>query len=199
MAELRPKLAEVGYADPATILQSGNIIVTAELASEPTADLPDDAANVRNPPNAPRRPSRNLWLCSSGVSLRSARCKAEAPSPASSKRDDSSGLPLKADNKRVPGCSVKLKGGSARRSLCSKSTTSQARCPLRTTHTGRRPNHCCCASVCGRCPGRALILLLKTLSRRNLWIRSPSLRSRRMRGSAGIGTLPGTTTLTRRH
>ena len=56
MAELRPKLAEAGYADPATILQSGNIIVTAELASEPTADLPDDAASVRNPPNAPRRP-----------------------------------------------------------------------------------------------------------------------------------------------
>jgi len=37
MAELRPKLAEAGYADPVTILQSGNIIVTAEL----TADQPD--------------------------------------------------------------------------------------------------------------------------------------------------------------
>ncbi len=39
MAELRPKLAKAGYADPVTILQSGNIIVTAELASEPTAKL----------------------------------------------------------------------------------------------------------------------------------------------------------------
>ncbi len=48
MAELRPKLAEAGYTDPVTILQSGNIIVTAELTSEPTAeptaDQPDDAA-----------------------------------------------------------------------------------------------------------------------------------------------------------
>lgn len=35
MAELRPKLADAGYADPVTILQSGNIIVTA--------DQPDDA------------------------------------------------------------------------------------------------------------------------------------------------------------
>ncbi len=35
MAELRPKLAEAGYTDPVTILQSGNIIVTA--------DQPDDA------------------------------------------------------------------------------------------------------------------------------------------------------------
>ncbi|WP_419854624.1 DUF1697 domain-containing protein [Candidatus Poriferisodalis sp.] len=35
MAELRPKLAEAGYTDPITILQSGNIIVTA--------DQPDDA------------------------------------------------------------------------------------------------------------------------------------------------------------
>lgn len=40
MAELRPKLAEAGYADPVTILQSGNIIVTAEItAAEP--DQPD--------------------------------------------------------------------------------------------------------------------------------------------------------------
>ncbi|WP_419944382.1 DUF1697 domain-containing protein [Candidatus Poriferisodalis sp.] len=37
MADLRPKLAEAGYADPVTILQSGNIIVTAEV----TADQPD--------------------------------------------------------------------------------------------------------------------------------------------------------------
>lgn len=44
MAELRPKLAEAGYTDPVTILQSGNIIVTAGLTSEPTADQPDDAA-----------------------------------------------------------------------------------------------------------------------------------------------------------
>ncbi len=35
MAELRPKLADAGYTDPVTILQSGNIIVTA--------DQPDDA------------------------------------------------------------------------------------------------------------------------------------------------------------
>lgn len=35
MAELRPKLADAGYTDPITILQSGNIIVTA--------DQPDDA------------------------------------------------------------------------------------------------------------------------------------------------------------
>lgn len=33
MAELRPKLAEAGYADPVTILQSGNIIVTAEITA----------------------------------------------------------------------------------------------------------------------------------------------------------------------
>lgn len=44
MVELRPKLAEAGYTDPVTILQSGNIIVTAGLTSEPTADQPDDAA-----------------------------------------------------------------------------------------------------------------------------------------------------------
>lgn len=44
MAELRPKLAVAGYADPVTILQSGNIIVTAGLTSEPAADQPDDAA-----------------------------------------------------------------------------------------------------------------------------------------------------------
>ena len=44
MAELRPKLAVAGYADPVTILQSGNIIVTAGLTSEPTADLPDDGS-----------------------------------------------------------------------------------------------------------------------------------------------------------
>ena len=37
MAELRSKLAEAGYAEPVTILQSGNIIVTAEIA----ADEPD--------------------------------------------------------------------------------------------------------------------------------------------------------------
>ena len=62
MAELRLKLAGAGYADPVTILQSGNIIITAELGSEPTAklaaelaseptaeptaDQPDDAANA---------------------------------------------------------------------------------------------------------------------------------------------------------
>ena len=34
MAELRTKLAEAGYADPVTILQSGNIIVTAEISAE---------------------------------------------------------------------------------------------------------------------------------------------------------------------
>ncbi len=39
MAELRLKLAGAGYTDPITILQSGNIIVTAELGSEPTAEL----------------------------------------------------------------------------------------------------------------------------------------------------------------
>ena len=33
MAELRPKLAEAGYGDPVTILQSGNIIVTAEITT----------------------------------------------------------------------------------------------------------------------------------------------------------------------
>ncbi|MDE0136489.1 MAG: DUF1697 domain-containing protein [Acidimicrobiaceae bacterium] len=39
MAELRPKLAEAGYADPVTILQSGNIVVTAEIApDQPNAD-----------------------------------------------------------------------------------------------------------------------------------------------------------------
>ncbi|WP_419946578.1 DUF1697 domain-containing protein [Candidatus Poriferisodalis sp.] len=37
LAELRPKLAEAGYADPVTILQSSNIIATAET----TADQPD--------------------------------------------------------------------------------------------------------------------------------------------------------------
>ncbi|WP_419837728.1 DUF1697 domain-containing protein [Candidatus Poriferisodalis sp.] len=62
MAELRLKLADAGYTDPVTILQSGNIIVTAELGSEPTAKLaaeltaelgseptadePDDATNA---------------------------------------------------------------------------------------------------------------------------------------------------------
>ncbi len=39
MAELRLKLAGAGYADPVTILQSGNIIVTAEFGSEPTAEF----------------------------------------------------------------------------------------------------------------------------------------------------------------
>ena len=38
IAELRGKLAEAGYADPVTILRSGNIIVTA--------DQPDDAAGA---------------------------------------------------------------------------------------------------------------------------------------------------------
>ncbi|MDE0498406.1 MAG: DUF1697 domain-containing protein [Acidimicrobiaceae bacterium] len=40
MAELRPKLAEAGYGDPVTILQSGNIIVTAEIAAD-EPDQPD--------------------------------------------------------------------------------------------------------------------------------------------------------------
>lgn len=35
MAELRPKLAEAGYTDPVTILQSGNIIVTADQPDQP--------------------------------------------------------------------------------------------------------------------------------------------------------------------
>ncbi len=39
MAELRPKLAEAGYADPVTILQSGNIIVTADTAAERSHQL----------------------------------------------------------------------------------------------------------------------------------------------------------------
>ena len=42
MAELRPKLAEAGYGDPVTVLQSGNIIVTTEIAADqpnqPNAD-----------------------------------------------------------------------------------------------------------------------------------------------------------------
>ncbi len=41
MTELRPKLAEAGYTDPVTILQSGNIIVTADQPDQP--DQPDDA------------------------------------------------------------------------------------------------------------------------------------------------------------
>jgi uncharacterized protein (DUF1697 family) len=36
MAELRAKLADAGYADPVTILQSGNIIVTADQPGTPT-------------------------------------------------------------------------------------------------------------------------------------------------------------------
>ncbi len=36
MAELRPKLADAGYADPVTILQSGNIIVTADQTDDAT-------------------------------------------------------------------------------------------------------------------------------------------------------------------
>lgn len=35
MAELRPKLAAAGYTDPVTILQSGNIIVTAYQPGQP--------------------------------------------------------------------------------------------------------------------------------------------------------------------
>ena len=48
MAELRPKLAEAGYADPVTILQSGNIIVTAEI----DADQPDAAVQPGQPNTA---------------------------------------------------------------------------------------------------------------------------------------------------
>ena len=48
MAELRPKLAEAGYGDPVTILQSGNIIVTAEIA----ADQPDAAVQHGQPNTA---------------------------------------------------------------------------------------------------------------------------------------------------
>ena len=44
MAELRGKLAEAGYADPVTILQSGNIIVTADQPDQP--DQPDDATGA---------------------------------------------------------------------------------------------------------------------------------------------------------
>ncbi|MYA25788.1 MAG: DUF1697 domain-containing protein [Acidimicrobiales bacterium] len=41
MAELRPKLAAAGYTEPVTILQSGNIIVTADQpASADTVDRP---------------------------------------------------------------------------------------------------------------------------------------------------------------
>ncbi len=50
MAELRPKLADAGYADPVTILQSGNIIVTADQpdnASGPAAVAAAVAASVQ--------------------------------------------------------------------------------------------------------------------------------------------------------
>lgn len=41
MAELRPKLAAAGYTEPVTILQSGNIIVTAnQPANADTVDRP---------------------------------------------------------------------------------------------------------------------------------------------------------------
>ena len=47
MAELRPKLAEAGYADPVTILQSGNIIVTAEInANRPNQPSQSSTAAV---------------------------------------------------------------------------------------------------------------------------------------------------------
>lgn len=45
MAELRPKLAAAGYTDPVTILQSGNIIVTAENTSD-QPDQPTAAATA---------------------------------------------------------------------------------------------------------------------------------------------------------
>ena len=44
MAELRPKLVDAGYADPVTILQSGNIIVTADQPDQP--DQPGDATGA---------------------------------------------------------------------------------------------------------------------------------------------------------
>ena len=50
MAELRPKLADAGYADPVTILQSGNIIVTADQpdnATGPAAVAAAVAASVQ--------------------------------------------------------------------------------------------------------------------------------------------------------
>ena len=40
MAELRSTLADEGYTDVATVLQSGNVIVSAE------SDRPDEAANA---------------------------------------------------------------------------------------------------------------------------------------------------------
>ena len=46
MAELRPKLAEAGYADPVTILQSGNIIVTADAAAAERSHQPGAAAGT---------------------------------------------------------------------------------------------------------------------------------------------------------
>lgn len=45
MAELRPKLADAGYTDPVTILQSGNIIVTTETTVV-SADRPDEPAGT---------------------------------------------------------------------------------------------------------------------------------------------------------
>ena len=50
MAELRPKLADAGYTDPVTILQSGNIIVTADHPDDapgPAAAAAAVAANVQ--------------------------------------------------------------------------------------------------------------------------------------------------------
>ena len=44
MAELRSKLTEAGYTDPVTILQSGNIIVTAEITAGLAAGQPGVAA-----------------------------------------------------------------------------------------------------------------------------------------------------------
>ena len=47
MAELRPKLAAAGYIDPVTILQSGNIIVTAnQPANADTVDRPAGSASA---------------------------------------------------------------------------------------------------------------------------------------------------------
>ncbi len=53
MADLRPKLADAGYTDPVTILQSGNIIVTADQpdsATDPAAVAAALAASVQQLP-----------------------------------------------------------------------------------------------------------------------------------------------------
>ena len=56
MAELRPKLAAAGYNDPVTILQSGNIIVTAnQPANADTVDRPAGSAGAAAVANAVRQ------------------------------------------------------------------------------------------------------------------------------------------------